>query len=190
MQIGTDDDGRVAFRTAYLPRPNLVFEDGKSQIYRRSGTFERAYFVPQALVVENVAEGHTAVLAHADDLDQLVILELMGQAPPPGLGQPANAAANIAITDYGLNQVTITAVTDTDGFLVLSDTYYPGWRATLDGQATPVYQANTLVRAIYLPAGAHTAVFTFRPPDFIFAAAVSALTLLASLIALVILRRK
>lgn len=190
MQIGTDDDGRIAFRTAYLPRPNLVFEDGKSQIYRSPGAFERAYFVPQALVVESVAEGHTAVLAHADELDQLVILELMGQTAPPHLGQPANAAANIAIPDYSLNQVTITAVTDTDGFLVLSDTYYPGWRATLDGQATPVYQANTLVRAIYLPAGEHTAVFTFRPPDFIFAAAVSALTLLASLIALVILWRR
>jgi uncharacterized membrane protein YfhO len=68
--------------------------------------------------------------------------------------------------------------------LVLSDTYYPGWQATSNGHSTPIYQANSLVRAIYLPEGEHSIVFSFWPPDFIFGAAVSGLTLLGCLIAL------
>ncbi len=188
--LGADDAGSPAFATWYLPRPNLVFEEGKSQIYRSPGAFERAYFVPQAITVANLTEAQTAVLQHAHELDQVVILEPMGRRLPPDLGSAGDTNSQVSITDYGLNRVEITASNERAGFLVLSDTYYSGWRATVNGQATPVYQANGLVRAIYLPAGEHSVIFSFWPPDFILGAAVSGLTLLACLVGLVILGRR
>lgn len=190
IQLGTTEAGEPAFATYYLPRPNLAFEDGKSQIYRNPEAFERAYFVPQAIAAENKEEAQTAVLNNANALNQVVILERTNGKLPQELGSPSAAASEIVVTHYGLNRVELTAVTDTPGFLVLSDTYYPGWRATVDGQTTPVYLANTLVRAIELPAGEHTVVFSFWPPDFIIGAAVSGLTLLGSLAALLILWRR
>jgi uncharacterized membrane protein YfhO len=47
--------------------------------------------------------------------------------------------------------------------LVLSDAYYPGWQATVDGAATAVYPTNAYFRGLLLPAGEHEVVFTFAP---------------------------
>jgi hypothetical protein len=68
------------------------------------------------------------------------------------------------------------------GYVVLADVYYPGWQATVNGQRTAVYRANSILRAVYVPAGQHTMVFSFRPPDFLFGAFVSLLTLVSCLI--------
>jgi hypothetical protein len=190
LLLATDNAGNVAFSTWYLPRPDLAFEEGKSQIYRNPRAFERAYFVPQAVVVANFEEAQTAVLHHANELDQIVVLEAMGHPLPPDLGSTGQVEAQVIITHYGLNRVEVRVINERAGFLVLSDTYYPGWRATVNRQATPLYQANSLVRAIYLPAGEHNVVFSFWPPDFIFGAIISSLTLLVSLVALLVMSQR
>ena len=53
-----------------------------------------------------------------------------------------------------------------DGFLLLADTFYPGWRAQVDGVATPIYRANISVRGIQLPKGRHEVRFTYDAPGF------------------------
>ena len=172
----------LALTVYYLPRPNLLFEDGKTRIYLNEGYFPRAYAVPTAVI----APDETAVLAtlqqEMDRLDQLVVLELEGQpAPPlPDLDDVAigvfQETAVVAVTDYGLNQVQLTADLPQAGFVVLSDTYYPGWRAKVNGVETAVYRANSIVRAIYLPAGQHEILLYFQPTDFIIPAALTILT--------------
>ncbi|HID54854.1 MAG TPA: hypothetical protein EYP41_22800 [Anaerolineae bacterium] len=61
---------------------------------------------------------------------------------------------------------------------MLADTYYPGWRAQVDGVDTAMYRANSVVRATAVPAGTHTVVFSFLPLDFVAGAIISGLTLL------------
>jgi uncharacterized membrane protein YfhO len=46
---------------------------------------------------------------------------------------------------------------------VLTDTWYPGWRATVDGRETPIHEAYGALRGVVLPAGAHTVEFRYRP---------------------------
>jgi uncharacterized membrane protein YfhO len=58
-----------------------------------------------------------------------------------------------------------TSLTD-DGYLILLDTFYPGWLATVDGQPTPIYRANYIGRAVFLPAGEHTVHFQYHPLSF------------------------
>jgi hypothetical protein len=50
-----------------------------------------------------------------------------------------------------------------DCWLFLSDTWYPGWRAEIDGTGTPVLRANLFGRAVRIPAGSHEVVFRFSP---------------------------
>ncbi len=83
---------------------------------------------------------------------------------------------------------TIVAIDDTrvrlhtrsegPGLLVLSDVNYPGWRATVDGRPSPVYQTDYLLRGTVIPAGEHDVEFVFWPWSFAIGSAVSMLALL------------
>lgn len=181
------DAGDLTFTTYYLPRPELLFEDGTTRVYLNEGYFDRAVFVPQAILAKTGEEALALTHANQDRLSSVVILEAAEQ-PPPSLGTATAVDATVNIISYDLNQVVIKAENDAPGFLLLSDTNYPGWRATRNGERTPVYTANGLLRAVYLPAGGHTVIFSFWPPDFIAGAVVSGMTLLGSAVALVATR--
>jgi uncharacterized membrane protein YfhO len=62
-----------------------------------------------------------------------------------------------------------------DALLVLTDTYYPGWRAKVDGSDAEILRADYVFRAVVLPAGNHTVEFEFKPRSFLFGAALSCL---------------
>jgi len=64
---------------------------------------------------------------------------------------------------YGPNDVVLHVETDAPALLVLSDTFYPGWRATVDGTPVPIYQTNAALRGVPVPAGAHRVEMHFRP---------------------------
>jgi len=49
------------------------------------------------------------------------------------------------------------------GTLILTQLAYPGWRVTVDGQPRPILTAYNLLRAVDLPSGEHSVVFTFHP---------------------------
>jgi uncharacterized membrane protein YfhO len=59
--------------------------------------------------------------------------------------------------------VRLTVVAAEPSILVLSDSWYPGWQATLNGQDVPIERANILFRAVAVPAGQHTVEFRFAP---------------------------
>jgi len=51
-------------------------------------------------------------------------------------------------------------------WVVLSDVYYPGWRAAMDGEPAKIYPADFLFRAIRVPAGIHELEFVYSPDSF------------------------
>jgi hypothetical protein len=59
-------------------------------------------------------------------------------------------------------------------FLVLSDVYYPGWKAFVDGVETHLFQTNYVLRGVLLPAGSHVVHLEFKPKSFYYGAGVSA----------------
>lgn len=77
-------------------------------------------------------------------------------------------------------------------FLVLSDVYYPGWKAFIDGIPTHVFQTNYAIRGVMVPSGGHIVRFEFRPLSFYIGATISltSLLLLSSLSLITIIRRR
>lgn len=67
------------------------------------------------------------------------------------------------------------------GTLVLTDTWYPGWLATVDGVPTDIFPANHVMRGVPVTAGRHDIVFRYEPKAFFVGAWVSGAALLAML---------
>ena len=71
-----------------------------------------------------------------------------------------------------------------DGWLVLTDAWYPGWRATVDGAPVEITRADVLFRAVPIPAGRHRVEFAYVPISFRIGAGISLVTLVGCVVAL------
>ena len=120
----------------------------------------------------------------------VVILE----EEPPCAGKTFCSEENsykLKITKYTPNRVEISLDNKHPGFLILLDTYYPGWHAYLDNKPVKIYRADYLFRAVYIPApGKHTVVFKYRPLTFIIGGIITILTLIGCAIGLWRVRKK
>jgi len=89
---------------------------------------------------------------------------------------------SVAVVMYEPQRVELLASLDKPGLVILADTYYPGWRLTIDGKTAPIYRANRMMRGAAVPAGEHTLVYTYQPGSFRVGAIISAAALLVLLV--------
>jgi hypothetical protein len=90
---------------------------------------------------------------------------------------------NIEILDRTPSSLALRVSTPTDGLLVLSEVYYPGWRATLNGRNVPILRVDYALRGVPIPSGQHRVDLFFRPATFVWGATISGITLGAVAIA-------
>lgn len=70
------------------------------------------------------------------------------------------------IISYEANKIRIKTFSEVPSYLVLCDTWFAGWNATIDGEPTKTLKADYNFRAIYLPSGSHEVIFSFSHPGF------------------------
>lgn len=70
------------------------------------------------------------------------------------------------IEDYEPNHVEISVTTDGESLAVLSDTLFPGWKATVDGKRTRIFRINGFLRGVILAQGSHRINFKYAPESF------------------------
>lgn len=87
----------------------------------------------------------------------------LGQAFAPAM--PADTlVGSVELTAYEPNALTYSVSSPKGGVVVLSEVYYPGWEAVIDGtQPVEIGRANYILRAVRMPAGQHTLQLTFHP---------------------------
>lgn len=143
-----------------------VFADGdRVQIYRHEEALPRAYVVWRARIIPDSQELLSELMSSAFDPGREVLLESgpQGANNKPPTGHPG---ADIRSLHYGPNRVKIGISLEQDGYLVLSDTFYPGWRAYVDGREVEILKANYAFKAVSLEAGSHVVLFEYRPLSF------------------------
>jgi hypothetical protein len=77
-----------------------------------------------------------------------------------------DTTASITLTAHTPRNLSYTSSSSSDGVAVFSEIYYPGWKATIDGKESSILRADYILRALQIPAGKHTIVFTFEPPAY------------------------
>jgi uncharacterized membrane protein YfhO len=79
---------------------------------------------------------------------------------------PVTDGASVKITDYRNEKITLEAIATGTNFLLLSEVYYPSWKAYVDGKETEIVKSNYFMRGIVLPAGKHKVEFKYESPKF------------------------
>jgi len=98
--------------------------------------------------------------------------------------------ASYSVLHYDNENIRIRASTNGQGYLVLSEIFYPGWRASIDGKEIPVLCGNYLYRVIPLSEGEHEIRLYFVSWPFRVGAAISLLTLIGALLFVLWKRKK
>jgi hypothetical protein len=197
---------------ASMPLTSTLIEGGawhhvedifNTSVYENSRAMPRAWLVSdlaQLRPEEALSTIKTSRLPDGRDFDpsQTAIVEESFEqakqaAAATATAQPAAAAPAAAPSAEVLrlkdSVMEVRTTSPAAAFLVTSDVFYPGWGATVDGAPVQLFQADYALRGVWVPAGTHLVRFIYRPRSFYYGAGTSALSLLALVGAVLLLRR-
>lgn len=96
---------------------------------------------------------------------------LIAGAGPPATAAPSvpgeprvNGEVPIAVVEDRPESLRLRLAAPVPGWLVVADAWDPGWRATVDGDPAAILKADTMFRAVAVPAGAHEVTMVYAPP--------------------------
>ncbi|HET7771558.1 MAG TPA: YfhO family protein, partial [Chloroflexota bacterium] len=195
-----DLDTNAKFRRVYADRDMILYEN--------QTWLPRAWLVPSAVIEKPGSEIITRIGQGDFAPERFVILEdqfdLSRLPPPPAAETPispitfdrstgndiSSAPGTVRIERAEPELLRLRVDARQAAMLFANDLVYPGWRAYVDGQETPIHRANYIFRSIYVPAGQHTIEFVYRPRSFRLGLLVTLAATTATVLALTLLARE
>jgi len=162
------------------PRFELVFEDKSVAILENKNALPRAFMVYDWEVIKDEQLILKKLLDSRYPFKEKIILE-----EEPEIKRKNNVAYKVSYREYKEQESIIDVQTDSEGLLFVSDAYYPGWKAYVDGIETKIFRANHMFRAIEIPKGNSQVKFVYKPDSFFTGLKISAAALSLWLILLV-----
>jgi hypothetical protein len=166
---------------------DLVYQDEHVLIYQNKDAFPRAFIVHQVNNVPSFRHALDALKTPNLDLRQVGVvenlpLELENKINQTDLQMPS-VDANATLISSG--ELNVEVSTTSPGLLIVSDQYYPGWNAYVNGKPTQVYAVDGILRGIFLEAGDSVVEFKYRPLSFVIGGILSAISLLTTILSLI-----
>ncbi|MGH2621850.1 MAG: YfhO family protein [Anaerolineales bacterium] len=167
------DAAAAPIRTALLKQADVGWQAVRTGIsfdYAPVVGPARAWVVPQSEWVSSSTAALLKTSASGFDPRQTVVLEgAMPAADGGGSGQI------LALNEVGPNRVELSVSAPQGGWLVLADSWFPGWAARIDAEPAEIFAANGLLRAVWLAPGDHSVLFSYLPSSVVVGLAISAL---------------
>jgi len=146
------------FKSEHLKQ---VFEDGSVAVLENTEAFPRAFIVSR-WEIRSGSDALAALLRKDFPFKSKIILEENFRLFP----QSQNNSSKVSYLNYSANSSVLEAKSDKNGFLFVSENYYPGWKVFVDGTEEKIYKANYSFRAVPLGAGTHKVEFIYDPESF------------------------
>lgn len=159
-------------------RYQLIWQKEKWKVYENLKALPRVFLVNDYLVLKDDEEIIKKIFSPDFDLSRTVIIE---SEIPSDLRLAKGNLGKAEIVSYTPNKVVIETSSDSDSFLFLSDSFYPGWKAYLDGGSIEIYRADYAFRAVPVPKGEHQVIFSYEPNSFKWGMLISGVTFLGIL---------
>jgi hypothetical protein len=156
-----------------LPLPWVqVFHDDL-WIYENPKWLPRWFLVPKIIPVKTIDEGFKAAQeiepsteAVVDGIDPADIPSGMAENEDSTIasdGDNPKVAGTVTVQHYFPDESILNVSADRDSLLVFSDTYFPGWRAWIDGKEARIYRTDGVIKGVLVPSGSHVVRFLYDP---------------------------
>lgn len=137
----------------------LMFEGASGlKVYANPAAFPRAWIVHRVEKITRLDEIREFIGNPQKDMRS--VASLMGD--PPVL-ETCAGNEEVTVIRHRPNLVQLASQSDCRGMVILADTYFPGWQATVDGKAVKVYEPYGVLRGVVVEKGAHVIEYRFRP---------------------------
>lgn len=151
-----------------------VATDGDLSLYANRNYLPRAFVVPRVRLMESDQAILDAVNEEGFHPRAVLLLRNVDAAVVPlerrvtrmEGPEPSGPSSDVRILEYTPRRITLDVDAGAGGFLFLSEIYYPGWTARVDGGAAPVLKANYTFRAVPVAPGRHRVEMVFSPASF------------------------
>ncbi len=153
--LGKQDDVRLA-----KERFPLLLEDQRADLLSNPRVLPRAWVVHEARQ-ERAGRALDLLGDGVVDPRRTVLLERQPPTMAPA-ADPSADQAEVQVSDP--EHLRVRVETTAPGMVVLSEVYYPAWRAYVDGEPAEVYAANHALRAVPVPAGEHIVDLRYESP--------------------------
>jgi hypothetical protein len=153
-------------------RFSFVSEENGWKIFENKRAIPRAFFAYGQMTYTDQSDFEKKFFSTHFDPQKIILMEeaVAGVAAP-------SPQAEVQIQSFQPERVVIKTVNDVSSLLYVSDTYYPGWKARVDGKEMPIYKANYAFRAIAVPAGKHSVVFSYEPRSLTYGIGISLISI-------------
>jgi len=175
-----------------LPGLRLAYEGEDARVYSNPAALPRAFLVDRQRTVTNADAALAAVTRSEVDTRRVAVTE----RPVPGLPQdreqtPEESPGSARLVDHGREKLVVQTDARLRALLVVTDVYYPGWKAWVDDRSVPIERVDYLLRGVSLPPGRHRIELRYEPASWQVGWIVSAVAVIAVVVvALSGLRRR
>ncbi len=174
---------QVSQRPTIVSAYETVHRDPFVEIFQNKDVYPRAFLVYDLINVHTFNQALDLLANSAIDLRQTAIVENFPDNSKTLIrkNEQKSLAGSANVKYITPDRLSVEVETGSSGFLVVSEQYYPGWRAYIDGKETPVYAVDGILRGVLLSEGKHTVVFEYKPLSFLIGVIVSIICLLVTI---------
>jgi len=166
----------------------FIWEDEKFRIWEYKKALPRVFLVNDYLVEKDRQKIADYIFDRDFNLEKVIVLE-----EEPGIKiSPWDKAEKreVEVVEYTPSKVVLKTKLPVSTLLFLSDNYYPGWRAHIDGKTSKILRANYSFKSVAVPAGEHEIVFFYKPKVFYWSLKISIFSLLLFIVFLMFFKTK
>ena len=149
-------------RMAAIPKFRHLASLPGNELFENLTAFPRFFLAHETRAVKSIEEARNLVQRHEIDLRYTAITDPPIELPP-NIANEVDEVDEVKTLKYEPNSIEVSTQASRQSLLVLSETYYPGWKAWLDDQPVPIVPADIALRSVIVPAGEHRVRMEFRP---------------------------
>lgn len=181
--VHKESDGNFPWAFPFEKYPSEQFEkiydDEAYNVFKNRTSFNKAFLVGEIRTAPN---DKMLSLMFESDLKRIAFNDKVTFT--------GNGQGKVAVTDYKPNKIELSIESSGKNFLVVTDNFYPGWKAKVNGMEKPVLKINYTFRGLEIPNGKSKVIMTMMPESFVIGTYFFALGLMGIIIVGVLKRIK